>query len=328
MSALLEWIRDCTGATRVHPGAHVQTLWRGYGSITRHRIEGASTPSVIAKVVRPPPDGSGPGHVRKVRSYAVERTFYAASAQRVRPVARVPQALGARENNDESWLLIEDLDISGFAARHRHLDADRLGACLDWLGAFHGTFIGQPIAQLWPRGTYWHLGTRSEELRRMTSGPLRDAAGPLDAALARCPMQTLLHGDPKPANFCFPTLRGAPVAAVDFQYAGGGVGVVDVVYLLSCMPARWRVHHVDRAIDRYFVALRRHAGVQGATAEAAWRPLVDIAWADLARFLAGWCGDDWSRDEDGAPRVRRAMDMVRNMASLSAPETTEPPTAR
>lgn len=304
------WIRARTGGGRVHGGHRVQTLWGGYGRIERHRVDGAAAGSVVAKVVRPPAHGAGPGHARKLRSYAVESAFYATFAGRLRGAARVPACLGAAERGGERWLLLEDLDGSGFPGRLRRLDAGALAACLAWLGAFHGTFLDTPPGPLWARGSYWHLGTRADEHAAMPPGPLRDAAARLDAALAACPVQTLLHGDAKPANFCFPPHHEGAVAAVDFQYVGGGVGVVDVVYLLSCMPARWRTRHLGAALDTYFEALRARAPGRGAAAEAAWRPLVDVAWADLARFLSGWCGEVWEADPDGAPRVRRALRAV------------------
>lgn len=55
--------------------------------------------------------------------------------------------------------------------------------------------------------------------------------------------RTLVHGDFKPANllFCRGESKGdssggdaCSCAAYDFQYCGGGYGVRDVAYLLSC----------------------------------------------------------------------------------------------
>ena len=42
----------------------------------------------------------------------------------------------------------------------------------------------------------------------------------------------LAHGDAKVANFCFTNDQHA-VAAVDFQYVGGGIGTQDVIYFLG-----------------------------------------------------------------------------------------------
>ena len=73
----------------------------------------------------------------------------------------------------------------------------------------------------------------------------RSSQGDL-AALARWVRD--VHGDAKVDNFCVGT--GA-VAAVDFQYVGGGVGVQDVVYLLaSCLDAEARRHHAPSLVQR------------------------------------------------------------------------------
>jgi hypothetical protein len=307
--ALEDWIRERTGAHRVGPARRVQTLWSGYGSLDRHTLEGGTHASVVVKVVRPP-SGSGVGHRRKLRSYAVESTFYSTFARDLSGGVRVAAALGAREAAGGRWLLLEDLDAAGFPRRSHRLSVPDLGACIDWLAGFHATFLGRAPDGLWPRGTYWHLETRPDELARMPEGQLKDAAPALDAALAACPVQTLVHGDAKPANFCFGPRPGPPVAAVDFQYVGGGIGLVDLAYLVGCMGERWCARNADAALDGYFGRLHAWAPDGAAAAEAAWRPLWPVAWADFARFMAGWAGEDWRGTATTEPMVRAALAVV------------------
>ncbi|MEC7724282.1 MAG: phosphotransferase, partial [Planctomycetota bacterium] len=105
--------------------------------------------------------------------------------------------------------------------------------------------------------------------------------------------RTLVHGDAKVANFCF---GSDGVAAVDFQYVGGGCGVQDVAYLLSsCLDDDACELHAERHLDTYFAALRARVAddVDGPALELAWRGLYPAAWADFHRFLVGWAPDHW-----------------------------------
>ena len=160
---------------------------------------------------------------------------------------------------------------------------------LIWLAHFHATFLGQAPTRLWASGTYWHLETRPDEWRTMQRGPLRDAAGRIDARLRAARFQTLVHGDAKPANFL---VNGTEVTAVDFQYVGGGIGVQDVAYLLAGSSH-------SRGLDLYFDALRPLLAPEIADdLEAEWRALYPVAWADFHRFLMGWApGRGVSREE-------------------------------
>lgn len=300
------WIRSRTRATAARMDRPLQSLWQGYGRIERWRLDGVRAQSVILKVVRPP-DGSSIGHARKLRSYAVEAAFYEHLQGLAWSQPRTAALHGHAEVGPERWLLLEDLDASDFSRRCRRLTTPDLHAALDWLAALHGRFLGCELPGLWPRGTYWHLATRTEEWARMPAGPLRDAASTLDAALASCPLQTIVHGDAKPANFCFGSEPGDPVAAVDFQYVGPGIGLVDVAYLVGCMGGRWCALHMEETLEHYFALLHRHAPERAPQAEAAWRPLWPVAWADFARFMVGWSGEDWRDDPTTAAMVRAAL---------------------
>jgi len=213
----------------------------------------------------------------------VETAFYQSVASACDDDCRVARLLGARRRDREWVLLLEDLDAAGFAARDSSPVGDRLLACLDWLAAFHARFLGRTHDGLWSVGTYWHLDTRREELANIRDERVRASAPLLDRKLREAKFQTLVHGDAKPDNFCFSD-DGARVAAVDFQYVGGGVGVKDVAYLLH------RERDEQRALAHYFTRLRKllPATVDANALEAEWRSLYPIAVDDFERFLAGW----------------------------------------
>lgn len=118
-------------------------------------------------------------------------------------------------------MVLEDLDASGYPGRRGDLSPDQVEPCLRWLAAFHATFMGEEPAGLWPVGTYWHLKTRPDELAAVDDPELIRAAPALDHLLNQASHRTVVHGDAKVANFCW-SHSGDAVAAVDFQYVGGG----------------------------------------------------------------------------------------------------------
>lgn len=275
------------GAASATTVTRVQSLWDGYGEVLRVGLTGAGAASVIVKEVRPP-TGRGRSHARKLRSYEVERAFYEGLAARCDADCRVPRCFGADGASPTVRLLLEDLDAAGFDRRRDHVDPRALDSCLSWLACFHARFFGARPEGLWTRGTYWHLATRPDELEALPR-ELQAAARAIDARLGSAAHRTLVHGDAKLANFCF--AADGRVAAVDFQYVGGGVGVQDLVYLLFGAAGWGRRAPDDAAIDAYFAhldaALTRE-GVDPARIEAEWRALVPYARADFLRFYAGW----------------------------------------
>lgn len=287
------FVLAATGA-HVARQSRVQSLWAGYGEIMRLTLSDGR--SVVLKEVSPPRGGDDDrSHARKVRSYAVETAFYRDHAPLADEACRVAHMLGADEG-PPLRLLLEDLDAAGFALR-RGRSRDLVG-CVAWLAAFHARFLGHAPSGLWPEGSYWHLATRPDELARTTDPELVFLAPHLDAALAGARHRTLVHGDAKPANFCF--AGDGRVAAVDFQYVGGGVGVRDLAYLL---------HGLDRddearLVERYFEDLGAH--VSSAVVDE-WRALYPVAAADFVRFLAGWAGSYGAADR---AVVRRAMERL------------------
>lgn len=296
--AIESLVRRATGAHTAVFEAPLQSLWSGYGEIRRVRLHGGGPATVIVKWVQPPkgavPETRDVAHRRKLRSYAVEHHWYERHAPRCPSEARIARCHGCFRLAEGWVFVLEDLDAAGFAERRSVAGREDVLACLRWLAAFHAAFMQVEPAGLWPEGTYWHLATRAEELRRTRNPRLRQRAAAYDGRLRRAPYRTWVHGDAKVENFCFAHEELAPVAAVDFQYVGGGCGMRDVVYLLwGCLDAASLHAWAEEALACYFDELRRvlrrcHPELDGAAVEAAWRPLYAVAWADFLRFLAGW----------------------------------------
>jgi aminoglycoside phosphotransferase (APT) family kinase protein len=281
---MLDWIAKATGARSAQRVARVQTLWDGYGEVSRVELDHGVAPTVIVKRVAPPAKSRGTASdARKRRSYDVEEVFYRQFAPRCDDRCRVAKLYASRVEAGEWWFVLEDLDAAGYRDRRDPAHGAALDACLAWLAAFHARFLADPGEGLWPQGTYWHLATRLDELAAIDDEEIRATAHDLDARLAAARFQTILHGDPKEANFCF-TRDGRSVAAVDFQYAGRGCAMKDVAYLLH--------GHADTHVETYFrqlrIALDRHPDATGIEQE--WRGLFPIAQLDFKRFLAGWRG--------------------------------------
>jgi hypothetical protein len=307
MDAELAWIAEATRARAVRRGARIQSLWSGYGEIFRVHLTGAETETAIVKSVKPPSGQRTASHARKCRSYDVETVWYRTFAPRCDDTCRVPRLIDSRVAGGEWTFVLEDLDAAGFAERQRDPAGADLEACLAWLAAFHARFLGERPEGLWKTGTYWHLATRPDELAAVDDDALRAAAPILDQKLRASAFQTLVHGDAKPDNFCF-THGGKTVAAVDFQYVGGGCGMKDVAYLLSGGSRASSRAHVDTYFRhlRASVARRREPVDMGAL-EAEWRALLPIAYADYYRFLAGWAKEHWKRDREGQRLMREVL---------------------
>ena len=82
----------------------------------------------------------------------------------------------------------------------------------------------------------------------MGEGRLKDLASLIDKRLSRVTYKTFLHGDAKLANFC--ANADGEVAAVDFQYVGGGCGMKDLAYFVGSVFSdedceRYENHFLD-----------------------------------------------------------------------------------
>ena len=184
--------------------------------------------------------------------------------------------------------MLEDLDAAGFAGRRSSVNQTEWQACVSWLAAFHAEHLGVSSEGLWESGTYWHIETRPDELDELDDLPLKNAASAIDAKLKETAFQTLVHGDAKLANFCFSS-DGSDVAAVDFQYVGGGCGMKDLAYFLgSCFRDEEAESRESEVLNFYFKELREclnrtENDVCPDEMESDWRPLYRVAWADFHR---------------------------------------------
>ncbi len=315
---------NATGASALIESEVIQSLWSGYGKIVRcgleyevggqtlsHPAPGRTTQrsslqleSVVVKHVHWPnathhPRGwtTSRSHERKVKSYQVETAFYEQSASRCDENCRVPICFALETHGDEVFMVLEDLDAAGFGGRRTYATDTEIKACLSWLAHFHATYMGEPPSSLWETGTYWHLETRPDELDELDDLKLKAAAASIDQQLKETPFQTLVHGDAKLANFCFSA--DGRVAAVDFQYVGGGCGMKDVAYFLgSCLGEDECERRETELLAYYFLILEtalqcRGKDVDFQALELGWRTLYPVAWTDFFRFLQGWSPGHW-----------------------------------
>lgn len=298
-------VLESTGAQSAQKVESIQSLWSGYGEIARMQLQDAAVDTVVVKNVVLPANADHPrgwntdlGHQRKVQSYEVEMAWYRDYASKCIVHCRIPKCYASHSIGNEHLIVLEDLDAAGFALRKSSPNTAEIYACLDWLANFHATFLNTSPEQLWEVGTYWHLATRPEELAMMDNFELQLAAPIIDETLNNCKYKTLVHGDAKVANFCFSATE-TKVAAVDFQYVGGGCGMKDVAYFIGS------VLHEDQCeareselLDFYFAALqnaieKNHPTINFTELEAEWRYLFPIAWTDFHRFLLGWSPGHW-----------------------------------
>ncbi len=326
MSSLIQaYVMEVTGASGIQLEHSIQSLWSGYGAIRRYTLKGAFRSSVVVKEITSPsainhPRGwnSSLSHERKLKSYFVESLWYEQWAQRCDDACRIPQCFGVREIDGGCVLVLEDLDEAGFPGQVKNVDLSAVKVCLSWLAQFHALFLNEIPTGLWDVGTYWHLDTRPDELQVLESEDphLYQYADEIDMILRNTTYQTLVHGDAKLANFCFSSdQRG--VAAVDFQYVGGGCGMKDVVYFLgSCLDEEACEGHEAVILDHYFKVFRdavhaRDMCVDLAALESEWRLMYPVAWADFHRFLKGWSPGHWKVNAYSERLVKEVLQLLK-----------------
>ena len=293
-------IARLTDADSVLRVEEIQPLWNNYGSLLRVFLSGSEAhQSVILKQIQIPQSLTHPrgfandtSNSRKVRSYEVERYWYRHFNDKVSHSASpTPECLSTWSDSEGSYILLEDLNTRGYTARRSRLSWAEIQVVIRWLAQFHAAFMSSDTDGLWQYGTYWHLETRPDELENIKGTLLHTLAPFIDARLNNTKFQTILHGDAKLANFCF-NETGNKVAAVDFQYVGGGCGMKDLAYFISsCMTEAQAARETPKILDCYFRELKKALNWQAGKyqdLETEWRTLYPIAIADFQRFILGW----------------------------------------
>lgn len=325
-TTIADKVLSATGARAILSTTTIQSLWSGYGEIIRVELQGSRYPSVILKHIKLPEAGSHPrgwnkgrSHHRKIRSYQVEAHWYQHYAHHCDADCPVPGCLLVGAVEDETVLVLTDLDAAGFDLRKETVAIEDIHACLDWLASFHATFLNSPADGLWECGSYWHLDTRPDELAALEDIALRGAAPVIDQQLQQALYQTLVHGDAKLANFCFTGDNSLPAAAaVDFQYVGRGCGMKDVAYFLgSCLREEDCRALETPMLDYYFSRLcqrvaEKHPAIDTTELEGEWRGLYDVAWADFYRFLKGWNPGHWKINSYSEQLTRRVVERLQS----------------
>jgi thiamine kinase-like enzyme len=286
-----------TGASALEEKEVIQTLWGGYGKIIRIALTGSTIKNVVVKLVQLPTQTNHPrgwnseiSHLRKIKSYQVETTWYQNFS--TQSMARLPHCYAIAQKSDEVLIVLEDLDAAGYLLRKQSVNWSEIAACLEWLAKFHASYIDKMPSGLWEIGAYWHLATRPHELEALQDQNLKKAASRIDEKLNNCRYKTLVHGDAKLANFCFS--KEGQVAGLDFQYSGGGCGMKDVAYFIgSCLDESDCEHLENKILDTYFTYLQLALGDHNEALEKEWRALYAVAWADFHRFLKGWNPGHW-----------------------------------
>ncbi len=276
----------------------IQNLWAGYGKLIRlTTIEG----SFVVKHIEYPKSvdhkrgwGGSFADKRKRKSYEVELNFYKNHSERIQSVCRIPNLIDFEVRESEMILVLEDLNESGFSLLKENWTFQELKIGLEWLARFHAENVDIVKDDLWDQGTYWHLDTRLEEYESMRDGEHKEKAKEWGYQLKNAEFQTLVHGDAKYANFLWNDNN--EIAGVDFQYCGRGVGVKDVIYLLSCDTSNKEKYKVLN--DYYFEVLEEELRLQTSAIDIPslikeWRGLLPIAQKDFERFLIGWAPDHW-----------------------------------
>ena len=259
---------------------------------------------------------------RTVDSYRNEVGFYRTIREDadVRTAQLVPDCHGTIEPDSNTFVVLLENVGSDEEGADDGLDFDRAAAAMDWLAAFHTSFLksdrGGAFGELWEHGGYYSLEKRRDDVEKIegnwrrlhshfrkegmgVSGEtfgqrLVDHAEQISVRASARPRDdhraTLIHGDFKAANLRFGVGDGGDgfaCRAIDFQWTGWGLGASDVAYLLctSLSLPLLNQESVRLLVERYYQrlgpSLRERYSFESF--------LVDLDWCilDYVRFTTG-----------------------------------------
>ena len=321
-SDALKIILPVINATKIKSIQVIQNLWSDYGYILRINTDSNIHPSIVVKDINlsnipkhPRGWNTDISHQRKLKSYEVEEKFYKNDASKCK-TSIVPGFIDCIKEKKRTLLILEDLDAIGFNQRKESLSIDEIKSCVRWLANFHTTFLNEPPNHLWQIGTYWHLETRQDELAALNNPELEEFARSVDQRLNEAEFQTFVHGDAKVANFCF-SKKGLEVAAVDFQYIGGGCGIKDLTYFMGSVLDENECNKLEGEIlDYYFTQIKSalsflDKNINFSSLESEWRELYPLCWADFSRFLMGWRPGHWKLNNYTKKMMDKAGSLIK-----------------
>ncbi len=111
-------------------------------------------------------------------------------------------------------------------------------------------------------------------------------------------------------------LTHGKVAAVDFQYVGGGCGMKDVAYFIgSCLNESECERFEHELLDFYFLSLssfvrERQPQIDVVALEDNWRAMFPLAWTDFHRFIKGWSPGHWKINGYSEKIAREVVDTL------------------
>ena len=125
-----DYLLKITDATKCKEVEVIQSLWSGYGCISRYQLDDASFPTVVVKHIALDTSNEHPrgwnttySHDRKVKSYKVETHWYEQWSQHCTGTCKIPRFLGSFSEGNDQWIVLEDLNLH-FPLRKQQLNLD------------------------------------------------------------------------------------------------------------------------------------------------------------------------------------------------------------